>query len=293
MKILITGARGFIGRHLVSGLSQCCDAQIFALDIKGENKKENLCESLSADMAIPGWTEIIPGSMDVVVHLAQSLRYRDFPEGADDMVRININATFELLEWCRKNYVKKFIFSSTGNVYRPSKNLLGEDHPCEPATMYAATKLSAEHLAAQYRSFFYVQILRLFGVYGPGQTGMTISNVIERIRTGEEITLAQGAGLYFTPLYITDCVMMILKLLNLDDSCLFNLSGNERINLGQVVKIAELALNRQANINLTDNSPAYLQGNNSKICQALQVRPMIPFDEGMMQTILAYKEKVP
>ena len=288
LKILITGARGFIGRHLINRLSQCSGTQVFALDVQEEQKKEHLYQSLCVDMSIPGWSEIIPGPMDAVVHLAQSLRYRDFPEGAYDMVRININATFELLEWCRKNYVRKFIFSSTGNVYKEDKKLLTENDVCEPTSMYAATKLSAEHLVKQYAVFFQAIILRLFGVYGPGQSNRTIPNIVENVRKGNEITLAQKIGLHMTPLYISDCIEMLYKLImedNLGKSILLNMASSESIHLGDIIKKIEKHLNCKAITKITEDEPRYLQGDNKKILETLNYDPAVDFDEGIKKTL--------
>lgn len=288
MKILITGAKGFIGRHLINRLSQCSGTQIFALDVQEEQKKEHLYQSLYVDMSMPGWSKIIPGPMDAVVHLAQSLSYRDFPEGAYDMVKININGTFELLEWCRKNYVKKFIFSSTGNVYKEKKRLLTENDICEPASMYAATKLSAEHLVKQYSVFFQTIILRLFGVYGPGQSNMTIPNIVESVRKGKKITLAQKIGLHMTPLYIVDCIEMFYKLImddNLGKSILLNMASNESIHLGNIIQKIEKHINCKAIIKITDDEPRYLQGENKKIRETLNYDPVVSFDEGIKITL--------
>jgi UDP-glucose 4-epimerase len=288
LRILITGARGFIGRHLINRLLRCSDTQIFALDVPGDSKREHSYQSLSVDMSLPGWSEIICEPMDTVVHLAQSLRYRDFPEGAYDMVKININGTFELLEWCRKNSVKKFIFSSTGNVYKEQKQKLTENDICEPTSMYAATKLSAEHLVKQYSIFFQTIILRLFGIYGPGQSNMTIPNIIESVRKGNEITLAQKIGLNMTPLYISDCIEMIYKLImdnNLGKNILLNMASSEAIHLGDIIKKIENYLNCKAIIKITDHDPKYLQGENKKIRETINYDPVVCFDEGIKNTL--------
>jgi UDP-glucose 4-epimerase len=258
LNILITGSAGFIGRALTEKLLQSSGHTIYGIDRTPLKIDHERYKAVQVDVTKPGWTEHLNFPVDIVIHLAQSSRYREFPQGAPDMFRVTVQATFELLEWSRRKNIKKWLYSSTGNVYRPSSKLLNEEDHCDPVTMYAATKLCAEHLALQYRPFFLVHILRLFGVYGPGQTGMTIPNMIERVRTGEEIVLAQGMGLYFTPLYITDCVRMFEKLLFFENHLLCNLSGSERVHLGQVVNIAEASLKKRANVRLTEDPPVYL-----------------------------------
>ena len=117
MNILITGSTGFIGKNLLRQLSDEGDAKVYAIcrkeliGFKADNVK-----FIETDLSQKNWLQNVPGEIDVVVYLAQSYRYREFPDGAEDMLRINEQCVFEMLEWSRKNGVQKFIFASTGNV---------------------------------------------------------------------------------------------------------------------------------------------------------------------------------
>ena len=95
------------------------------------------------DLSKRNWTKFIPKKpFDYVIHLAQSAHYRDFPDGACDMMRINIEAaTFELLEWNRKHCAGSFLFASTGTVYRQKPNAITEKDVAAPSSFYGATKL--------------------------------------------------------------------------------------------------------------------------------------------------------
>jgi nucleoside-diphosphate-sugar epimerase len=244
---------------------------------------------LVADLATPEWLNVLPPEADFVVYLAQSRRYRDFPDGAADMLRINVYAVFELLEWARKHGVRKFLYASTGNVYRPGAALLHETDPCEPASLYAATKLSAEHLIRQYRRFFQTTILRLFSVYGPRQPDMIVPMMVERVRTGQEITLAQGVGLYFTPLYVSDCVDMLMGLLMgaqlSAETEIYNLAGNDVVQLDEVVELIASMLGVSPLVRHTDNTPTYLLGSNEKIRRTLGWKPVVDFATGLRRTM--------
>jgi nucleoside-diphosphate-sugar epimerase len=192
------------------------------------------------DLGAVGWTARLPRTgADVVFHLAQSRRYREFPLGADDMLRVNTTSTMALAEWARTHGVGRLVFASTGNVYRPSIARLKEDDPCQPGSMYAATKLAAEEILRQYGAFLEVVIVRLFSVYGPGQQGMLVPDMIDRVRQGVEIGLADDTGPRLTPLFIDDCVRILESL-----ACgpvapqvrVFNLAGDEVLSLRQMVE---------------------------------------------------------
>ena len=214
MNILITGANGFIGRHLIGTLLQEETHHIWGIARQPLALDSKYYCHLTVDLTRKNWTDVLPSPIDTVVHLAQSNRYRaqDFPEGSRDMLAVNVNSTLELLEWARKNHVKQFILSSTGNVYKPSPKLFVEDDSCFPTNMYAATKLSAEYFVQQYREFFQGIVLRLFSIYGPHQKRRLLPMIIDRIKTGGEIILASEKGIYLTPLYVSDCVEMIWRL---------------------------------------------------------------------------------
>lgn len=286
-RFLITGGDGFIGSYLVDRLLREETAEICVIDSRHSSRVHPKLEFIQLDISKPGWTADISGSADVVFHLAQSNRYRDFPEGTKDMVAVNITATAELLEWSRKHGVNRFVFSSTGNVYSKSKQPLQTNAPCDPASMYAATKLCAEHLIMQYAHFFQINILRLFSVYGPKQKGMLIPTLIERIKTGGEITLAQGEGIYLTPIFISDCVETFARIagISMGQPNLYNVAGGDVINLASIVRILENYLGLKANIRITDEEPMYLLGDGNEIGKAINFYPSVDVSTGLANTI--------
>ncbi len=287
MKILVTGASGFIGRHLAEKLSERRDAVVYALSrSQVSEEKKNLIPVLR-DLTKEKWTEKLPSPVDVVIHLAQSRHHRDFPGGAGDMLRVNVVSTLQLLEWCRQNAVQRFLLASTGNVYKPADKLLEESDECEPSSMYAASKLSAEFLAKQYGRYFDPVILRLFGVYGPRQKNMLIADLIDRIYTGRVITLADNIGITMTPLYISDCLSLLEKMLDLSRRIqgVFNLAGNEIINMGEMTHMIASYLSRKPILRQSEEPPRFLMGSNKKVCAALMYTPSVSMAEGLKKII--------
>lgn len=276
--VLVTGSAGFIGRALVHHLKASANRRIVEADVAG-----------GVDLSQRGWTRCLPGEgVEVVVHLAQSLRYRDFPEGADDMFRVNVAATFDLADWARTHGVRRFILASSGNIYSPpdKPKRLAETDECLPTTMYAATKLGAEHLLRPYASFFEIVACRLFAVYGPGQGNMLIARMIEKVRNGEEIVLGRGEGIHLTPLFVEDCVAILAKLLDapLEEGwTAFNLAGDEALTLAQIVEAIARQLGREPVIRTTDEPPRHLCGDNTRIKRVYD--RFSPFAVGLKKTL--------
>jgi nucleoside-diphosphate-sugar epimerase len=166
-----------------------------------------LCTPVRADLAAPLSAASWPRPLDAVVHLAQSMRHREFPDGAADMTAVNVTATAALLEHARSAGASVFVLASTGNVYTPGPKPLSEDAPVAPATYYAASKIAAESLVRPYGALMRVCALRLFYPYGPGQQNRLVPSLIARVRTGTPIMLpGTQDGLAMTPTYLDDVV---------------------------------------------------------------------------------------
>jgi len=287
MNVLITGVTGFIGRHAERAFAAMHN-------VFGVARSATLPEShrtstlIAADLSTPDFVKRLPSEIDCVIHLAQSREYREFPEGAEGMRRINIEATCELLEWSRRTNVKHFIFTSTANVYGGSTALLTESHPTRPDSFYGASKLAAEHLARQYNDFFQVDILRLFTVYGPGQSGMLIPNIAERIKLGQTVTLAEGVGVYLTPVYVGDVVDVMVKLTGTKAKTplrLLNVCGDKVTNLSEIVNVLEFLIDKKARIQITGEPSQSFTGVNDHLRQCLNDLNFTDLEPGLANTV--------
>jgi len=284
--ILITGANGFIG----NSISKQMEGHLKIIRAVRNSSQVNCSREsvIEVDLSLPRFMDRLPKGIDVIIHLAQSSRYRDFPEGVADMQQVNIDATVKLLEWARKNGVKQFIFTSTANVYASSGNPFTESSPTLPMSFYGASKLAAEHLARQYQNYYQIDILRLFTVYGPGQRNMLIPNIIEHIKSRKEITLAEGVGIYLSPVYVGDVVNIIKRLIEWplqNESRLFNLCGDGVTSLSNIVSILEILLNQSAAIRKTGNEVAYFTGSNERLKKVVGEYRFVDLETGLQRTV--------
>jgi len=166
MKILITGATGFIGRHLTAALSKSYSVRCLVRktsDISGLrnfNVDITYGDLLAKDSLLPALDGI-----DLVYHLAGEV----YSRRKDDYYKGNVLATRNLLEVCKGKGTQRIIFLSSVGVYKPvtMKTLLTEESECEPITFYGRTKLDAEGLVKKYNIPWV--IVRAPVTYGPSQ----------------------------------------------------------------------------------------------------------------------------
>jgi nucleoside-diphosphate-sugar epimerase len=285
-RIVVTGTTGFIGSRALARWRERTDMVVTGV-ARVPGPSVGAIEMLQADLLERGWTKTLPHAADVVVHLAQSRRYSEFPEGSDDMVRINIDATAELLEWARLHGVRRFVLASTGIVYRPSTTEVAEDAPCEPQSMYAATKLAGEYIAHQYASYFDISILRLFGVYGPGQSRGLVRTIIDRLRNGQEITLAGGIGIKIAPLYVEDCISVLDHLIEVGLRGVVNLSGPRAMTLRDIACACADFGKWEASLRDTEAAPLSLLADISKAKTVFPELALTWPNEGLAATVAA------
>lgn len=289
MKILLTGATGFIGAHLLSHL----------VGQSGENTVLALCRNIPTttlpqvnwieiDLSETNWTSKLPNKkFDAIVHLAQSNNYRKFPSHTNDIFNINVKSTLELADWGVRQGVSQFLFASTGNVYNLTSYIHCEEDQCEPETMYGASKLSAEILLKPFSQFMNILVVRFFGVYGPKQTNSMLSGIIHRFMVGEEIVLAGNVGVRTNPIYIEDCVELIHQLIienKIIGSQIINIGGSEIIDLRKVVSCLETFTGKTALTRITSDNPKQLVGSINRLRKLLPFKEKTCFEEGLYRT---------
>ncbi len=193
-----------------------------------------------------------------------------------------------MLEWSKNNSVKKFIYASSGNVYSQSRKKLIENSLLGPSSLYGISKLAGEEIVKKYNNSFDTLIMRIFGVYGPGQKKMLIPEIIKNIKLKNEIFLAQSKGLYFTPIYIDDLINIIRELINRNfnqKNLVVNICGSEVVSLNDLVKKLEKLINKKAKIKITNDEIKYFIGSNELLLKLLNIKDLISLDKGLKLVI--------
>lgn len=241
MRILVTGATGLLGRRLIDILS--ADHQVYALvrDMEAARIGNDIVP-IQADLSRFD-PFVLPSSIDAVYYLAQSRRFREFPEGMEDMVEINLRSPLKLVAWARENGVKRFFYASSGGVYKnpiqPVKEFF-DINANEKNGFYLDSKLSAEMLLKNFAFCFETfAIMRPFFIYGPGQhPDMLIPRLIKSVATGREVFLNGSDGIRINPIHVNDAAIAFERLLGVEaGEYIFNIAGTEIVSMRQLGRL--------------------------------------------------------
>jgi UDP-glucose 4-epimerase len=287
MRILVTGAQGFIGRHVVGRLAG--SHELFALGRRASDRKTPGVTWLQHDLTQPLEGADLPTEVDAVIHLAQSRHYKEFPERSADIFAVNTEGTFQLLEYARAAGAQSFIFTSTGGVYSSSHEPVVETDPVTPIDFYLTSKYAAELLIANYESFFRTVVMRMFFVYGPGQEGMLVPRLLDRVRAGGHVTLEGKDGIRINPIYVGDVVDVFEPALMLERSALINIAGDEVVTLGELVRLMGSLLAREPVIErVVGGQGGGLVGDNRRMKEILGVSPRTTLAQGLAAMVKSY-----
>ena len=286
-RILITGASGLIGSHLLEQLNE----EIFDIYILGRtsptwSKKVNF---INADFSKDWELEILPSKMDVIIHLAQSENFREFPEKAGEVFYVNTLSSLKLADYANRAGVKHFIYASSAGIYGSGGDGFNEEQEIiykNELGFYLATKHCSEVLLENYELQFNVIILRFFFVYGKNQRkSMLIPRLVGFVRNGEPILLQGKEGIKINPTHVSDAVNAIMKSLNLEGSHKINVAGPEILTLKDIgLKIGK-KLNKKPIFKEDNNAvPNNIIGTIDKMCRLLEP-PSVFFAHGVESVI--------
>ena len=291
MRVLLTGATGFIGSKLRQELVEA-GHEVLAVtrSVPPVESPALACRWLRLDLehsAVP------PRSLGVeaVVYLAQSRHYRDFPARAQEIFAVNATALLAWLSWARAEGVGDFVYTSSANVYRPSLLPLAESAPVAPGSFYARSKLVGEQLLESFSPFLACTTFRLFTVYGEGQSDMLIATLINRIRSGEAVQLQGPGGLRLSPLHVSDATSFLRRALTRDrprTKQVFNLCGPDGLTLRQIAEQIGEVVGRAPVFEHQDGpAPSGWIGDSAAVALEFGAVPALKFAEGIRRTIEA------
>lgn len=260
---VVTGAGGLVGRHLVPMLAEQWDVIAIA---RTEGDSMPHVRHLVRDLSADGFTDGLPDRVDAVVHLAQSRRFREFPDGAADVLAVNVTATERLARYAARAGATHFVYASSGGVYAPSTEPFVEEAPIATpaqAGWYQASKLASEALVHAYRGLFVPVVLRPFFIYGAGQQRhMLIPRLCDTVRRGDAVQLAGDDGMLISPTHATDAARCIVESLSLTEAATINVRGPDVLSLRAICELMGSALGVAPKFtNVGAAGPAYVADN--------------------------------
>ncbi len=308
MKVLVTGADGFIGSHLTEELvKKGYDVKAFALynsfntwgwlDTLPKDIMKNV-EVFTGDVRDPNGVRTAMQGVEEVFHLAALIAIPFSYHSPDSYVDTNIKGTLNVLQAARDLNIKKIMVTSTSEVYGTAQYVpIDEKHPYQGQSPYSATKIGADRLAESfYRSFnLPVAIVRPFNTFGPRQSARAvIPTIISQLLAGkEEIKLGS-----LTPTrdfnYVKDTAAGFIAIAESDKTIgqEINIATQQEISIGDLAKEIISQINPNAKIICDEQRlrPAKsevnrLLGCNKKIKELTDWQPKFTFAQGISETI--------
>ena len=309
MRVLVTGAAGFIGSHTVDALLNRGD-EVVAIDNFNDyydpaRKRANVAhlaghprfrlveaDVRDADAMAQFFDqpEARVDKFDAAAHLAAMANVRYSIGRAPLYYDVNVRGTLNLLELAVKHQVGNFVFASTSSIYGHTKQLpFIETDPCNrPLAPYPATKKACEVLGYTYHNLHGLNFtaVRFFSVYGPrGRPDMMPYMVTDRIARGETITLFEAGRMQRDWTYVGDIVAGVLAALDRPLGYeIVNLGRGEPVWMDAFVQLVEELVGKQALLHTPPappSEPIVTFANIDKAQRLLGYNPTVPVAEGM------------
>jgi UDP-glucuronate 4-epimerase len=318
VKVLVTGAAGFIGSHVSEALVARGHAVVgvdnfdafYARAVKERNVEALRAKKgfrfIEADVA----RDPLPlEGVGVVLHLAAKPGVRPSLEDPGAYVEANVTATARLFDAARRAGIARVVFGSSSSVYgNATPAPFAEGAPAlEPISPYAATKRSAELLAIAFAHLYPMRIicLRFFTVYGPRQRpDLAIHRFTDLIARGQAVRMHGDGSSERDYTYISDCVDGVLAALARTEGGesgggaagsveMLNIGGGERVRLDRLIALIATTLGREARIERHPDQPGDVRLTDADLHRAeraLGYRPRVGIEEGIRNFVRWYEE---
>ena len=302
-RALVTGGAGFIGSHLVDSLlGDGWDVSVidsfdpfYPAAVKQANieahRRHPRWRLFELDIAADASLDGVPGTFDVVVHLAAKAGVR--PSIADPLAyqRANVAGTQAMLEFAKRRGISQFVFASSSSVYgvNPRVPWSEDDHVLQPISPYASTKVSGELLGHVYSKLYGMRFLalRFFTVYGPRQRpDLAIHAFARRILRGETIPMFGDGGSSRDYTFVDDVIAGVRAAMRYtgSDYEVINLGNSRTVGLREMIGTLERVLGVPARIDQQPDQPGDVPHTWARIDKAralLGYDPRTGFEQGV------------
>ncbi|MBN2141059.1 MAG: NAD(P)-dependent oxidoreductase [Desulfovibrionaceae bacterium] len=283
MKLVVTGAGGFLGQEL----AKSCQRQ--GVEVLGLDSAEGR-DWVRADIVSDDLAEVMPEAPDAVVHLAALSRDQDCRDNAVQTFRVNVLGTLKVMEAARRRNAKQFIFASSEWVYDSfdPQTPKTEDAVIDIARLsseYALSKLVGEaNLRQQHgRGFCPVTVLRLGIIYAPRAANWSaVESLLHAVATKDEVSVGSLAtGRQF--IHVSDIVSAILASVGLEGFEILNVQGDRLITLGEIIDTAKRLTGKDPGVvELDPARPSVRFVSNEKIKRLLSWAPKVGLEQGLL-----------
>ncbi len=312
MKILVTGCAGFIGMHLckklldknyvigIDNINSYYDINLKKdrLKILKKYKKFKFFKLDITDFKKLNkvFSKINPS---IVIHLASEVGVRNSSKRPRSYISTNITGFINILEACKDKNIKKIFYASSSSVYgkNKKKKFVETLNTDKPLSIYAATKKSAEVLAAAYSHLYNLTTigLRFFTVYGPyGRPDMAIYDFTESIYKNKKINIYDKGKLGRDFTYIDDVIFYINKILRRKfyKNEILNIGNTETIKVTKIINLLEKNIGKKAKISLSKipKTEVYkTKADITKLKKIGSIKKRTPIKKGILHFVNWYK----
>lgn len=305
-KILVTGADGFIGSHLVEALVQAGHEVTALAQYNSFNHwgwlEDISCRSqvriVSGDVRDPHFCRQLTKGMDVIYHLAALIAIPYSYVAPDSYVDVNIRGTLNICQAARDNGVGLVVHTSTSEVYGTARYVpIDEQHPLQPQSPYSASKMGADAMAMSFHNAFELPLViaRPFNTYGPRQSARAvIPTIITQIAVGKRSIKLGDVSPTRDFNYVTDTCRGFMALANCPAAIgqTVNIGSNFEISVGDTVALIRELMNSDVSFEVDEarlrpeGSEVFrLWCDNSRIEALTGFKPQVDIRAGLGKTI--------
>lgn len=328
MNILVTGAAGFIGFHLIEKLleNNCFIVGIdnindyYDVDLKNdrikiltENSTTDTFKFIKLDLANREAMSTLFSNykFDTVINLGAQAGVRYSIENPHAYMDSNMVGFLNVLEGCRQSKVKHLLYASSSSVYgmNVKQPFSTEDRVDYPISLYAATKKSNELMAHTYSHLYNIPTtgLRFFTVYGPyGRPDMAYFSFTKKILSGQQIDVYNNGEMQRDFTYIDDIVEGIIRLIDKTPAPqkssittaiapykIYNIGNNQPVTLRRFINAIEQACGKKAKENLLPMQPGDVPityADIDELTTDIGFKPSISIEDGIAKFVEWYTE---